>query len=576
MTKSKLLILLIVVLFVSCSEEDSLNDIQENNIENNGITVLQERDPNSPLILSKPIDKSIPKITTKSSDLISFGEYLGRSYKAESLDYSNNLDLGYPVIDLNKLSSDYSDFILNYGLNVTSAEAFAYTNFDRYTSNSKKSKTVSGGLSLNLGIFKIGAKHKMTEVFTESKISENNRVFGELNILYKKARYRMLADSEFINKISTTYLTDSFKELLYNRTPSQLYDIYGGFVLTDFITGGRAQALYTGIYSETEEKEAKENAMNTNINASYGYAEGDSDNNSDDDTGVEVGADFGIGNSYANSQSFSSKISSFELSVRTIGGIGNLASFSTPKEINNFNVDLSSWSNSLSNESTHSIIGISENGLIPLSDLMLERNLNKRFKSFYYRGVTQTKTFEEPKIDIRVSEGVVNGTCVISLDTRYGDNILLNLTRNLNEEYDFSFANGEPNLNARRIFLESLIDKYSDIYKLKIVGEFIDAKYIPPIYSGNQLMDLMIYKRGFSATHVFFNTTNYYFDEESLRKFEYNGMTYLLSDNHDRKVGFSIYDDYILDTYGIRDFVESLPSTTINPDNLRDYILIAL
>ncbi|MFD2824847.1 MAC/perforin domain-containing protein [Leeuwenhoekiella polynyae] len=570
--KIKILCLLIVVFLVSCSDEDSLNDVQENNIESDGVIVLKERDLNSPLVLSKLENNDsslIERSNSTTKGLISFDDYLGRSYKLQSIDYSNNLDLGFPVVDMNKLSSDYSDFILSYGLNLTNIDAFAYSNFDRYTSNSKKTNTINGGFSLSLGLFKIGAKSTMKEIFSESKISENNRVFGELNILYKKARYKMLSDSDFVNKLSTTYLTDSFKELLYNRTPSQIFSVYGGVVLTDFVTGGKAQAMYTGIYTETEETETKESAMNTTINASFGFS---------DDSEDEVGADFGIGRDYANSQSFSNKITNLELSVRTIGGIGNISSFSAPQNINNYSIDLSGWSNSLSNESTHSLIGISENGLVPLSDFMLERNLSKRFERFY-DGDFVIKNLEEPKIYIRVADDITRGSCVVHLGTRNGDNIILEMSRDLNSEYNFYYANGEPNLDARRIFLENLIDKYSDIYKLEIVGEFVHG--MPSLGMGPRMYDLLMY-RGVLTTFMFANQFGVGSDimtnniGEHFKKFVYNGMTYLLSDENDTKLGYSIYDDYILDTYGIRDFVGSLPSTTINPDNLRDYLLIAL
>ncbi len=92
----------------------------------------------------------------------------------------------------------------------------------------------------------------MTEVFTTSKVEESKRIFGELNIQIRDASYYMQTSSNIIKKIKLDYLTEDFKEELYNLTPSEFFNNYGGFVLSSFITGGRATALYTGIYRNNE------------------------------------------------------------------------------------------------------------------------------------------------------------------------------------------------------------------------------------------------------------------------------------------------------------------------------------
>ncbi|WP_418992661.1 hypothetical protein [Alistipes sp.] len=56
-------------------------------------------------------------------------------------------------------------------------------------------------------------------------------------------------------------------------------------------------------------------------------------------------------------------------------------------------------------------------------------------------------------------------------------------------------------------------------------------------------------------------------------------MLYLLYNENGIKFGYSIYvgnGDYLLDTYGIRRWVETLPNTTISDNDLLNYTLIAL
>ena len=76
----------------------------------------------------------------------------------------------------------------------------------------------------------------MTEVFTTSKVEESKRIFGELNIQIRDASYYMQTSSNIIKKIKLDYLTEDFKEELYNLTPSEFFNNYGGFVLSSFIT----------------------------------------------------------------------------------------------------------------------------------------------------------------------------------------------------------------------------------------------------------------------------------------------------------------------------------------------------
>ena len=78
------------------------------------------------------------------------------------------------------------------------------------------------------------------------------------------------------------------------------------------------------------------------------------------------------------------------------------------------------------------------------------------------------------------------------------------------------------------------------------------------------------------------STTNHYniFDinEGDMQKFynSNNGILYLLYESTDKKFAYAIHDDYILDTYGIRDWVDNMPTTQVSYLELANYTIIGL
>lgn len=53
-----------------------------------------------------------------------------------------------------------------------------------------------------------------------------------------------------------------------------------------------------------------------------------------------------------------------------------------------------------------------------------------------------------------------------------------------------------------------------------------------------------------------------------------DGKTYILDPT--TKTGYSVYKSYVLDTYGIRNLVNSLPKMTISFEELLKYTIFAL
>ncbi|WP_455939027.1 MAC/perforin domain-containing protein [Gemella morbillorum] len=518
-------ILFFCLLFVGC-ENETLYSYKEVDVHK---TLLKERDSNYPWQSYKK-EKSILSKSCNSRTVLTFNDYLGRSYKDTEYPFESAQNVGFPIIDIEKLARDYPSYIAVKYLGEGEANSFAYSDFSRYTVNSTISKKIDTGYSLNLGLFKIGSKKKMSEVFSSSKIEESKRVFGELNVTIKDASYSLQMSSNIKKKIMLNYLSKDFVEELYNTMPSELFSNYGGFVLSGFVTGGRAVALYTGLYESEDLVTNKEKNMNKDISASYGFKNNPNDN---------ISGNLGIGKGFSNGESSSGKISAMETSVKTIGGSPEFASFSIPQSIDNININLSGWMSSLNNKNTHSIIEFVNGGLIPIVDFIMEDNLKKALLNCYESKVNTLSRLQEPYINIRLCyvSGVL-GTVETGLITRFNDDILLKM------ETLYMAEIGD--------YIQRETARVSGLCGLKIIN--------------NNKLD---YKVKIDFRDI---------DEAKMVKYidSTNNTIYLLYSVGDKKYGYSIHTDRILDDYVMRSFVNRLPSTTIDPFDLFNYVIVAL
>lgn len=531
------LLFLCMIAFISCNEEQDL-DLSVNQNDAGKEIVLKERDSRYPLILSQR--KTKPR-NTKSIPTLSFSDYLGRSFACNHFPLGDPEDIKIQVINTEKLMKDYPSYFWKNEIEKGDAQSFAYTGFDRYTENSSNTKKVNkAGFSLNLGLFSFGAHKTMTEVFTTSKVEESKRIFGELNIQIRDASYYMQTSSNIIKKIKLDYLTEDFKEELYNLTPSEFFNNYGGFVLSSFITGGRATALYTGIYRNNESTETKEKNMNTDISASYGFKfQKDKDGN--------VSAEGGIGKDYSHATTSTNKIEAMETSVKTIGGSPFFSNFSIPTKVDNADINLSQWVSSLNDKSTHKIIDIADEGLIPITEFMLEENMKKDFKYFIENGVPSITQIREPYLEINrtILASSTPSQVTTTLVTRFNQRIRIK----------WHMGNGH---DTHTEYIKNEAKRLSKIYGLKII------QIINP-----ESLDIFLNDKYTNITDL---------DETKMKKFvdTKHNTTYLLYSEGEKKYAYSIHYDYLLDTYAIRDFVNSLPTIQIDPQDLFNYTIIAL
>lgn len=531
MKKKWLLLFVWVFILGSCEKYE---DQQIPAKEKQEYVVLKERDPNYPWV---PVQRT--GLSRSAPTSLGFKDCVGRSLKFNTFPIENLENLGYPVIDMDKLTKDYPSYYTSWRIGNQSAESFSYSSFDRFLENSSTTKKISGGFSLNLGIFKIGAKKKMTEVFSKSYVENNRSVFGMLSILVKDSCFNLQVSSNIKKKIKSDYLHKTFKDELYNTTPDEFFSNYGAFVLSRYITGGKALGYYCGFYKESETVEAKEKDMNKEIAASFGTKRDSASMN------------LGIGKGFTNGSTSTNKFSSLWTSVQTVGGATGSIGVSIPQDINTINVDLSDWMKSLNDKTNHSIIDVLEDGLIPITDFIVEENLKNAMLDIYKNGIGKIAPLQEPYILFSQWTGTVAGVGWFTyLVTRFGDKILLRET----------FANPANNFPKS---IEDEVQRISSMFGLKIVHDlnldgFQDA-VSGPSYTEQVLFDA--------------------FNENKMTKFINNQdkTIYLLYSDGDNRYAYSIHYNRLLTEYVMKDFVNRLPIANIDLQTILDkYYIVAL
>lgn len=464
-------------------------------------------------------------------------DYLGRGWKGENLFNPIAEDVTYPIIDMEKLLRDHPSYFSDKSINLGEANSFAYASFDRYEEKSNITNKVSSGLSLNLGLFSIGSKKTMSEVFTSTVVNESQSVFGELNVLYKANQYTLQTSSNILENIRSKYLFPEFKEELYNTSPSELFQNYGGFVLRDFFTGGRAIALYTGKYKSSSTESGKESDMNKDINASYGFDVNGSSSN--------VSGELGIGKKYSNGTASSGKFNSVSVSVKTLGGSPAYATFNSPQNLDNVNINLSSWLSSLSDKNKHAIIDVAKNGLIPITEFIPEDNLRKKIEGYYETGVSSVESLQEPYwLLVTAYNQKPPITIGIELIDKYGDKNYVGVVTLHNADLEEYL----PQLSAR---LQKICD-------LKVVDRInrSNTQNNPP------------YER-------------FYIDFKNAKKVvdTNDGTIYIICKNSrvSTLFAFTVHGDKVIRDYAMQKYIDSLPTANVSIQELLDsYTLHAL
>lgn len=547
----------LVCMLASCSNDEKVAELaNEKSVELKDI-LIKERSSKLPSTVKAPIlyeEQRKTKSTGPNGELIVNSDaLLGYSYTVGSSILGDYNNVKSSVLNLQKIKELGLECITSKRLSSNESSVFTYSSFDRYAEKSNRTKKVGSGFNLNLGVFSIGRKRKTSKVFTSAVTDSTNYVFGELNIDIKHNSYQLQTGAT--SKVfARQCLSNLFQRNLYSNTIGKMIEDYGPFVLTGYVTGGKIFGLYEAHTESHSDISTNERTLSDVINASFKW-------NDYDGSG-----DLSFDNSNTSTIANNKKLTEMRAFIQAFGGDHSNLNAPITALMENLNVKLENWFNSLNNEETHTIIDVLDQGLHPLSDFVLEKNFKERF-DFTHSGILDCRPgFIVPYINVckifsRVSEnGIPLYRVGAVLRTRQGDWVVIGYAENDDASDSELLANDNFETfasKARAIGLE----KYS-FYNIEV--NMNPSRKLNPYVIGPLVIDLKS------------------IDEPSMYRYHNpkSDMVYIYDRIH--RVALSYYydpldEDWVLDEYGIRDWVESLPEKRVSMASLANsYTIIGL
>lgn len=538
-------------IFYSCS-----NDVHNDNPSDQPeeIIVFQERDPSLPDIKTSPIVLDTAAQSRAANSYIGDSR-LGYSYAVGNSILGNQENVIAKVVDIDIVRELDPEYLVSPNpLNHYASNSFTYCDYDTYESYVNNTKKIDKGFSVNLVLFKIGRKKTTDETFTSNITGAANAVFGELSMEYQNSQYSLLALDGDRRFYARECLSKTFKQNLYSSTIGSIITNYGEFVLTGYITGGKAFALYAGVGKDDTTSESRRDGLNKDIGLSFSWKKVSASGN----------ANFGSLNGDTTSINYNTNELYTKLFVW--GGNPNGIGFENAKNLKTISINLDNWVNTLSDENTHGIIDIAENGLYSISDFVIEHNFKERMRRTISGVLPHNPQFMTPRIDIgRIfvkysSTGEALYDVAPVLITKQGDRIILR-TQNKSTLTDAELMGNA----SATVFTQ----KASEIYEQKKGLYGLRIRSVSTLKLNPQLGDPLCVDLG----EVRENEMYTYINSKTNMEYIYDPV---------RKIAFSLYvgsrdGDVILDDYGIRDWVESLPTKSISLANLaNNYTIIGL
>ena len=555
-------IALYIYLMTSCTSDDFSSSYHN---EGTGDIVLQNRQPSVPHAKKLPftIKENITRSGSDSGNLIGDSEtMLGYSYTIGNSILGDIENVKFPVLDLTKIKAKYSKSVIKKPLNSSASYSFSYNGMSRYETNSQVSKTVKSGFSLNLGLFKIGREKTMTELFKSTSSFGKDCVYGELNIEIKGSQYELLSTIDKRKIYARECLSQTFLTDLYRGTIGNLINSYGPFVLRSYITGGKATAFYAGKSVTGSDSQSKEKGLSKDINASYSWKSGSN----------SASGNLSFGKNNGSSSSSQYETQETEIYIQTFGGSPTLQTIVSPTKLDALSIDLTPWLNSLNNSNSYTMIDITsgfkeeECGLYPLSDFVLEKNFRYRMDDTTNGFLESLDDVQEPRFEIvkvlarTTTSGENLYEVAAVMITRQGDKIVLS-----DGKYNSS-TDAELRANNNN---QIMMNKVQEIHtKKKTIFQGLEFKTnYNTTYNPNVRKPLCVRMDGFNEDNMYL-----YEDPNSKMRYIYDpankiALSYLYDED---------YEDYVLDYYGMRGWVESLPKRKVSMMILQNYTIIGL
>lgn len=547
----------VIPFFIACSDNLDLPTSQMSAIEaenSEGDVVIQKRNPNLPEVVTKaPTFEE--GLTRNNATIGSSDKFLGYGYKLYNGNYipSDFDNFTHSILNIEAIKAYDESYVDEKYPNWNDQSSYTYYNFDDYTHFSTESKTIKTGFSLNLGLFSIGKKRTTVETFRTFINETMEQTYGEMNILFAHGKFMLLNSSGSTKVYARQFLRRSFINNLYTSTISSVINSYGDLVVVGYYTGGRAFAQYMGNAASSTNVEQWTKSLDTSITASLTY-EGDS-----------LNASFGFNGKNGNFDSTVYKKQDIFLRVKTLGGIQNEESaINTTMSLKDINIDLQSWRKSLNDSKNHTVIDLTQEGLFPMSDFVLERNFQRRFDDTSKNILLPVTRLYTPSIMITriLKKTSTSGDNLYEvaavLVTRQGDQIVLS---NGNAT-DAELKQNEDN----NVFLEkakAIAEEKSKYFSSDIQISYNTTKRLNPMFRS----PLCIVLENFNENGFY-----KYYNETTNMEYLYDPTT---------KLCFSFLaddgDESMLEVYGLSTWVSNLTEKRISMATLANlYTIIGL
>ena len=547
----------VIPFFIACSDNLDLPTSQMSAIEaenSEGDVVIQKRNPNLPEVVTKaPTFEE--GLTRNNATIGSSDKFLGYGYKLYNGNYipSDFDNFTHSILNIEAIKAYDESYVDEKYPNWNDQSSYTYYNFDDYTHFSTESKTIKTGFSLNLGLFSIGKKRTTVETFRTFINETMEQTYGEMNILFAHGKFMLLNSSGSTKVYARQFLRRSFINNLYTSTISSVINSYGDLVVVGYYTGGRAFAQYMGNAASSTNVEQRTKSLDTSITASLTY-EGDS-----------LNASFGKNRKNGNFDSTVYKKQDIFLRVKTLGGIQNEESaINTTMSLKDINIDLQSWRKSLNDSKNHTVIDLTQEGLFPMSDFVLERNFQRRFDDTSKNILLPVTRLYTPSIMITriLKKTSTSGDNLYEvaavLVTRQGDQIVLS---NGNAT-DAELKQNEDN----NVFLEkakAIAEEKSKYFSSDIQISYNTTKRLNPMFRS----PLCIVLENFNENGFY-----KYYNETTNMEYLYDPTT---------KLCFSFLaddgDESMLEVYGLSTWVSNLTEKRISMATLANlYTIIGL
>lgn len=547
----------VIPFFIACSDNLDLPTSQMSAIEaenSEGDVVIQKRNPNLPEVVTKaPTFEE--GLTRNNATIGSSDKFLGYGYKLYNGNYipSDFDNFTHSILNIEAIKAYDESYVDEKYPNWNDQSSYTYYNFDDYTHFSTESKTIKTGFSLNLGLFSIGKKRTTVETFRTFINETMEQTYGEMNILFAHGKFMLLNSSGSTKVYARQFLRRSFINNLYTSTISSVINSYGDLVVVGYYTSGRAFAQYMGNAASSTNVEQRTKSLDTSITASLTY-EGDS-----------LNASFGFNGKNGNFDSTVYKKQDIFLRVKTLGGIQNEESaINTTMSLKDINIDLQSWRKSLNDSKNHTVIDLTQEGLFPMSDFVLERNFQRRFDDTSKNILLPVTRLYTPSIMITriLKKTSTSGDNLYEvaavLVTRQGDQIVLS---NGNAT-DAELKQNEDN----NVFLEkakAIAEEKSKYFSSDIQISYNTTKRLNPMFRS----PLCIVLENFNENGFY-----KYYNETTNMEYLYDPTT---------KLCFSFLaddgDESMLEVYGLSTWVSNLTEKRISMATLANlYTIIGL